>query len=87
MMKKLCVTGVIAATAAGVTLLSAPAYADTNAGNSSRNANSSQSGNNFGNVYNANVSGGRGATSFNNVNGNAVTGTNGSDVVVDDVVD
>ncbi|MFG1696545.1 hypothetical protein [Nonomuraea sp. NPDC049309] len=87
MIKKLCVTGVIAASAAGVALLSAPAYADTNAGNSSRNVSSSQSGNNFGNVYSANVSRGLGATSLNNVNSNAVTGTNGSRVFVDDVVD
>ncbi|MEV0384179.1 hypothetical protein [Nonomuraea sp. NPDC050643] len=85
MMKKLCVTGVIAA-AAGLTLLSAPAYADTNAGNSSRNTDSSQSGNNFGNVVNANVNG-HGATGVNNVNGNAVTATNGSDVVTDDLND
>ncbi|MEO3872393.1 hypothetical protein ABGB18_26570 [Nonomuraea sp. B12E4] len=85
MMKKLCVTGLIAA-AAGVTLLSTPALADTNAGNSSANSNSSQSGNNFGNVVSTNVNG-YGATGVNNVNGNAVTGTNGSDVVVDDVVD
>ncbi|MFG1702252.1 hypothetical protein ACFLIM_03575 [Nonomuraea sp. M3C6] len=85
MMKKLCVTGLIAA-AAGVTLLSAPAYADTNAGNSSTNNDSSQSGNNFGNVVNTNVSG-HGATSVNNVNGNAVTASNGSYVAVDDVVD
>ncbi|MGW0809409.1 hypothetical protein [Nonomuraea sp. NPDC002799] len=85
MMKKLCVTGLVVA-AAGVTLLSAPAYADTNAGNTSDNTNSSQSGNNFGNVYSANANG-LGATGINNVNGNAVTGTNGSDVVVDDVVD
>ncbi|GAA1627135.1 hypothetical protein GCM10009733_024840 [Nonomuraea maheshkhaliensis] len=85
MMKKLCVTGLIAA-AAGVTLLSAPAQADTNAGNTSSNRGSSQSGNNFGNVVNSNANG-LGATAINNVNGNAVTGTNGSDVVVDDVVD
>lgn len=85
MMKKLCVTGLIAA-AAGMTLLSAPAQADTNAGNSSSNVDSSQSGNNFGSVVNANVSG-HGATGINNVNGNTVTGTNGSDVVVDDVHD
>ncbi|SEF60592.1 hypothetical protein SAMN05444920_101181 [Nonomuraea solani] len=85
MMRKICVTGIIAA-AAGLTLLSAPAYADTNAGNSSSNNDSSQSGNNFGNVVNANVSG-HGATGVNNVNGNTVTATNGSDVVVDDVHD
>ncbi|MGW4795545.1 hypothetical protein [Nonomuraea sp. MG754425] len=82
MMKKLCMTGIVAA-AAGVTLLSAPAYADVNAGNSSSNHHSSQSGNNFGNVFNSNV-GGTGATSINNVNGNTVTGTNGSGVGVDD---
>ncbi|MEV0995475.1 hypothetical protein [Nonomuraea sp. NPDC050202] len=85
MMKRLCMTGVVAA-AASVTLLSAPAYADTNAGNSSSNRDSSQSGNNFGNVFNANVSG-HGATGVNNVNGNTVTATNGSDTVVDDVHD
>ncbi|MFC5825632.1 hypothetical protein [Nonomuraea insulae] len=85
MMKKLCVTGLIAA-AAGMTLLSAPALADTNAGNTSSNVDSSQSGNNFGNVANVNVNG-HGATGINNVNGNTVTGTNGSDVVVDDVHD
>ncbi|MGR6922851.1 hypothetical protein ACU635_52090 [[Actinomadura] parvosata] len=85
-MKKLCMTGIVAAAAAGVTLLSAPAYADTNAGNSSSNRDSSQSGNNFGNVVNANVNG-AGATGVNNVNGNTVTATNGSDSVVDDVHD
>ncbi|MEV4176125.1 hypothetical protein [Nonomuraea sp. NPDC049709] len=86
MIKKLCVAGAIVAAAAGVTLMSAPAYADTNAGNSSSNNDSSQSGNNFGNVVNANVSG-HGATGVNNVNGNTVTASNGSDVVVDDVHD
>ncbi|AQZ65864.1 unnamed protein product [[Actinomadura] parvosata subsp. kistnae] len=85
-MKKLSMTGIVAAAAAGVALLSAPAYADTNAGNSSSNRDSSQSGNNFGNVVNANVNG-AGATGVNNVNGNTVTATNGSDSVVDDVHD
>ncbi|MFG2078315.1 hypothetical protein SAMN05421874_101661 [Nonomuraea maritima] len=86
MMKKLCVTGVITAAAAGMTLLATPSYADVNAGNTSSNRASSQSGNNFGNVRIANVSG-RSATSVANVNGNAVVGTSGSDVNVDDVVD
>ncbi|MFF4617453.1 hypothetical protein [Nonomuraea jabiensis] len=86
MVKKLCVTGLVAAAAAGVTLLSAPAYADVNAGNSSSNRGSSQSGNNFGNVVSSNVSG-RGATSVNNVNGNAVTAANRSVVGIDDMVE
>ncbi|WP_043631649.1 hypothetical protein [Nonomuraea candida] len=85
MMKKLCAAAAVAA-AAGVTLLSAPAHADTNAGNSSDNRNSSQSGNNFGNVVNDNASG-RGATSVNNVNGIALTASNGSDIVTDDLND
>ncbi|MFI6734364.1 hypothetical protein ACIBI9_15650 [Nonomuraea sp. NPDC050451] len=86
MVKKLCVTGLVAAAAAGVTLLAAPAYADVNAGNSSSNRGSSQSGNNFGNVVNSNVSG-RAATSVNNVNGNAVTATNRGAVGIEDVVE
>ncbi|MBF8192510.1 hypothetical protein ITP53_43895 [Nonomuraea sp. K274] len=85
MMKKLCVTGLIAA-AAGVTLLSAPAFADTTSGNSSSNHDAVQSGNNFGNVVNNNVSG-VDATGVNNVNGNAVVATNGGDVVIDDIMD
>ncbi|WP_433439461.1 hypothetical protein [Nonomuraea sp. CA-141351] len=86
MMKKLCATGLIAAAVTGVTLLSAPAYADVNAGNTSANRGSSQSGNNFGNVVSSNRSG-LAATSINNVNGNAVTATNRGTVSVDDVVD
>lgn len=79
MMKKLCVTtGALAA--AALTLLSAPAYADTNAGNSSNNHDTSQSGNNFGDVSIRNISG-TDATSVNNVNGNAVTATDGSDAI------
>ncbi|TDD47305.1 hypothetical protein E1286_18050 [Nonomuraea terrae] len=85
MMKKLCVTGLIAA-AAGATLMSAPSYADVNAGNTSVNRASSQSGNNFGNVVSTNVNG-RAATGVNTVNGNAVIGAYGSDLLVDDVVD
>ncbi|MED7926589.1 hypothetical protein SMD20_20195 [Nonomuraea sp. LP-02] len=85
-MKKLCVTGVLVAAAAGAAFLSAPAHADTNAGNASRNTNASQSGNNFGNVGNRNVSGAS-ATSVNAVNGNAVTTAHRSGAYVDDVVD
>jgi hypothetical protein len=78
MIKKLCVTGLLVAATAGTTLLVAtPAQADSWNGNSSRNWGSSQSGNNFGTVVTSNV-GGHGATNVNNVNGNAVTTTNGS---------
>ncbi|WP_188194465.1 hypothetical protein [Nonomuraea sp. SYSU D8015] len=86
MVKKLCVTGLIAAAAAGATLLAAPAHADTNAGNSSSNRSSVQSGNNFGNVVNVNRSG-YDVTSVNNVNGNAVTATDGAGVSIDDILD
>ncbi|GAA3215686.1 hypothetical protein [Nonomuraea helvata] len=84
MMKKLCVTGLIAAAATGVTLLPAPAYADVNAGNTSSNRSSSQSGNNFGNVVSSNRSAST-ATSLNNVNGNAVTANNRGTVTVHDI--
>ncbi|MFI6601266.1 hypothetical protein ACIBHX_33895 [Nonomuraea sp. NPDC050536] len=76
MFKKLCVTGIVVA-ATGATLLSAPAYASTDIDNSSHNADSSQSGNNFGNVFAGNI-GRSGSTNINNINGNAVTGTRGS---------
>jgi hypothetical protein len=83
MMKKLCVTGLLA----GAALLAAPAaYADTNAGNTSDNRNSAQSGNNFGNVTNVNASG-HDVTSVNNVNGNTVTATDGGHVAIDDILD
>ncbi|NBE92120.1 hypothetical protein FE391_02450 [Nonomuraea sp. KC401] len=85
-MKKLCVSGIVVAAATGMALMSAPAFADTNAGNASRNRNAIQSGNNFGNVVNSNVVG-RGATGVNNVNGVAVTATHGGDVDIDDVLD
>ncbi|HEX4811530.1 MAG TPA: hypothetical protein VFV66_02105 [Nonomuraea sp.] len=86
MVKKLCVTGLIAAAAAGATLLAAPAHADTNAGNTSTNSDSAQSGNNFGNIANVNSSG-TDVTSVNNVNGNAVTASDGGSVTIDDVLD
>ncbi|MGP3957146.1 hypothetical protein ACTWPT_14185 [Nonomuraea sp. 3N208] len=86
MVKKFCVAGLIAAVTAGAALLPAAAYADVNAGNSSSNRSSSQSGNNFGNVVNVNVSG-NDARSINNVNGNAVTASGGSRASIDDIVD
>ena len=78
MMKKLCVTTGALAAAAALTLLATPAHADTNAGNSSNNHDTSPSGNNCGDVNIRNWSG-TDATSVNNVNGNAVTATDGSD--------
>ncbi|WP_327086605.1 hypothetical protein OIE66_30310 [Nonomuraea sp. NBC_01738] len=81
MIKKLCVTGIVVA-AAGTTLLSAPAFADTHNSNSSWNEHSSQSGNNLNSVYAGNVGGGR-STNVNNIVGNAVTSTNGSSTSVD----
>ena len=76
MIKKLSVTGFVVVAAAGLTLLSAPAYADTDNRNSSRNDETSQSGNNFANIGAANF-GGRGSTNVNNINGIAPTATNG----------
>ncbi|NRQ34815.1 hypothetical protein HII36_23695 [Nonomuraea sp. NN258] len=80
MIKKLCATGIVVA-AAGVTLLAAPAHADTHAGNAGSNHESSQSGNNISEVVLSNV-GGHGATNVNNVNGNATTAADGSDIDV-----
>ncbi|MET9337670.1 MULTISPECIES: hypothetical protein [unclassified Nonomuraea] len=80
MLKKLCVTGIVVA-AAGATLMSAPASADTYIRNSSHNHGAVQSGNNFGNVFAGNF-GTRGATNVNNINGNAITATNRSGVGV-----
>ncbi|GAA3474773.1 hypothetical protein [Nonomuraea roseola] len=85
MLKKLCVTGIVVA-AAGATLMSAPASADTDTRNASRNSEASQSGNNFGNVFAGNVGTSR-STNVNNINGNAVTGTNGSWVGVRVAID
>ncbi|WP_336211261.1 hypothetical protein [Nonomuraea sp. LPB2021202275-12-8] len=77
MLKKLCVTGFVAAAAAGVTLMAVPAHADTDIENSSWNEEASQSGNNFNNVGTANT-GGWASTNVNNINGNAVVATNRS---------
>ncbi|MFI7451129.1 hypothetical protein ACIBQX_26780 [Nonomuraea sp. NPDC049714] len=77
MIKKLSVTGFVVVAAAGLTLLSAPAYADTDNRNSSRNDETSQSGNNFANIGAANF-GGRGSTNVNNINGNAAVASDDS---------
>lgn len=76
MIKKLSVTGFVVAAAAGLTLMSAPAYADTDNRNSSRNEEASQSGNNFANIGAANF--GRGSTNVNNINGNAAVASDDS---------
>lgn len=77
MIRKLCTAGAVLATAAGVTLLTVPAHADSWTGNWSRNSDSSQSGNNFGNVGASNHAYG-GSTNVNNVNGIATTASDGS---------
>lgn len=80
MLKKLCVTGCVVAAAAGVTLLSSPAYADTRVGNSSRNEATSQSGNNFHNIGTSNIGSTR-STNVNNINGLSTTANNRSRAV------
>jgi hypothetical protein len=75
--RKLCVTGAVVAAAAGVTLLAAPAHADSWAGNESRNTEASQSGNNFADIGAANRGWGW-STNVNNLNGIATTATNDS---------
>jgi hypothetical protein len=77
MFKKLCMSGIVVAAVAGATMLTVPAYADTD--NDSHNSASINSGNNFGNVVNSNVASGN-ATGVNNVNGTANTATHGSGV-------
>ncbi|GAA4047970.1 hypothetical protein [Nonomuraea soli] len=77
MIKKLCATGAVLAAATGVTLLAAPAHADSWTSNWSSNSDSSQSGNNFGNVAASNVGGG-GSTNVNNINGIATTASDSS---------
>ncbi|MFC4013602.1 hypothetical protein ACFOY2_40680 [Nonomuraea purpurea] len=90
MIKRMCATAVVMAAAIGGALLAVPAHADDGwsgpwvgnvwSGNASGNSDSSQSGNNFGDVVNA-IRGGHGSTNVNNVNGIASTATNGSLVV------
>ncbi|NUW40535.1 hypothetical protein [Nonomuraea rhodomycinica] len=79
MIKSLSAACAMTATAA-LTLLAAPANADTWTDNWSRNIDSSQSGNTFGDVDASNLGWGR-STSVNNVNGVATTATQGSTVI------
>ena len=80
MIRKLCATGAVVAAVAGVTLLAAPAHADNWTDNRSGNSESSQSGNNFGDVRAVNRGFGE-STNVNNVNGVASTAANHSIVV------
>jgi hypothetical protein len=65
--KKLCVTGAVLASAAAISLLAAPAHADS-WDNWSRNSESAQSGNLFGRVI-ANARGQGTSANVNNING------------------
>ncbi|MCF6470103.1 hypothetical protein FAF44_17115 [Nonomuraea sp. MG754425] len=86
MIRKVCAAAAVLAAVAGGALLAVPAHADDDwagplgggnwSANRSGNLDSSQSGNNFGDVLSSN----RGkdfATNVNNVNGIATTATNG----------
>ncbi|NRQ34816.1 hypothetical protein HII36_23700 [Nonomuraea sp. NN258] len=80
MIKKLCGTAAVVATAAGVALFAAPAHADVRAddwsGNWSGNSESWQSGNNLSDIVLDNE-GDDGSTNLNNVNGVATTAADG----------
>ncbi|UBU15529.1 hypothetical protein [Nonomuraea gerenzanensis] len=86
MIRKACAVAVVLAAVAGGALLAVPAHADddwagpltggTWSANRSDNDDSSQSGNNFGDVLAGNHGEGR-STNVNNVNGFATTATNG----------
>ncbi|KAB8187518.1 hypothetical protein FH608_045415 [Nonomuraea phyllanthi] len=86
MIKKVCATAVVLVAAASGALLAAPAHADDDwrgpwrgdrwSGNWSGNHDSTQSGNNFGDVTSANRGAGW-STNVNNTNGIATTATNG----------
>ncbi|WP_049564627.1 hypothetical protein [Nonomuraea sp. SBT364] len=77
MIKKLCTAGAVVAAVAGVTLMAAPAHADTWSDNWSSNSESSQAGNNFAHVGASNHGWGR-SVNVNNLNGIATTASNGS---------
>ncbi|MFG1943457.1 hypothetical protein [Nonomuraea sp. NPDC048826] len=80
MIKKLCATGFVVAAAVGVTVLAAPAHADSWTDNWSTNTSSSQAGNTFSRVGAANEGRGR-SVNVNNLNGYAITAVNGSTAV------
>ncbi|GAA3680874.1 hypothetical protein GCM10022224_051350 [Nonomuraea antimicrobica] len=86
MIKRLCAAAAVLAAVAGGTLLAVPAHADDDwagpwgggnwSANRSDNSDSTQSGNNFGDVFGRNHGQGF-STNVNNVNGFAPTATNG----------
>ncbi|MEV0384180.1 hypothetical protein [Nonomuraea sp. NPDC050643] len=86
MIKRVCAAAAVLTVAAGGSLLAVPAHADDDwlgplpggdwATNRSGNYDSSQSGNNFGDVFAGNHGEGH-STNVNNINGIAPTATNG----------
>ncbi|TDD11365.1 MULTISPECIES: hypothetical protein [Nonomuraea] len=89
MIKRVCAAAAVSAVAGGL-LFAVPAHADDVAGpwdgrswatNWSRNSDSTQSGNNFADVFAANR-GQDDSTNVNNVNGIAPTATNGGITVI-----
>ncbi|MEV4396058.1 hypothetical protein [Nonomuraea sp. NPDC049607] len=76
MIKRLSAAGAVLAAAAGVAMAAVPAHADTWSDNWSSNSDSSQAGNNFGDVSAA-IHGGWDSTNVNNINGIASTATDG----------
>ncbi|MFB4282038.1 hypothetical protein ACBJ59_42565 [Nonomuraea sp. MTCD27] len=86
MIRRVCAAAVVLAAIAGGALLAVPAHADDDwagpwtgddwSANRSSNSDSSQSGNNFGDVLAGNRGDGH-STNVNNVNGIASTATNG----------
>ncbi|MEV0165599.1 hypothetical protein ACGFJC_02860 [Nonomuraea fuscirosea] len=86
MIRRVCAAAAVLAAVAGGTLLAVPAHADDDwigpwtganwSANRSGNSDSSQSGNNFGDVLAGNHGSGR-STNVNNVNGIAPTASNG----------
>ncbi|MFB9208967.1 hypothetical protein ACIBIZ_39785 [Nonomuraea spiralis] len=76
MIKKLCAAGAVLAAVAGAALMAVPAHADTWLDNWSSNSDSSQAGNNFGDVTSA-IRSGWDSANVNNTNGIATTATDG----------
>ena len=76
MIRRLCAAGALLAAVAGVALTAVPAHADSWSDNWSGNSDSTQAGNNFGDVFATNR-GGWDSTGVNNINGIASTATDG----------
>ncbi|MFI0417163.1 hypothetical protein [Spongiactinospora sp. 9N601] len=76
MIKKLCVTGAVIALAAAVSLLSAPAHADS-WNNRTRNLEAAQSGNLFGESIVQALGNGHLSGNVNNINGTTANAAHG----------